>query len=1095
MNFTRLNNILGWLVWAIATVTFVATIEPTASFWDCGEYIACAFKMEVGHAPGAPFFLVIARFFGLFAGGDTSKVAYMINVMSALSSSFTILFLFWTITKMGKKMAIMKDKLFSNPWQIAVLAAGTVGALAYTFSDSFWFSAVEGEVYAMSSFFTAVSFWAILKWEEQADQANNMRWIVLIALLVGLSIGVHLLNLLVIPAIVFIYYFKKYKTITRNGLIAAGIISVVLLGFIQAGLIPSLAQLSADFDLLFVNTLGMPFNLGTFLYMILVIALPILFIYYTNTKNEKVYTIAFYTFIVFSIFAVASGQTGKSMLFRLITLGASIYFLNKNKTKLEILNTIALSFIMIVLGFSTYFILVIRSQANTPIDENNVENAINLVSYLNREQYGDWPIAYGQYYNTPLLKEQPYKDGSPVYEQSKVTGKYEVIDDRKNSIPNYDPEFCTPFPRMWNGSQQAYVQGYKVWGDIKGTKKFVTDENGEQKEIIKPKFGENLGYFFKYQIGYMYLRYFAWNFIGRQNDVQGTIKNATDGNMLTGIDFLDKAFNGTTSKQMPYAMKNNKAANKLYGFPFILGLLGFFYQLKRNNKDLLVVFLLFFFTGLAIVVYLNQNPYQPRERDYAYAASFYAYAIWIGLGVMSIFEFFTKYMKGISPALAAGALSLVAVPVIMAKEGFDDHDRSKRTMSRDFAINYLQSCEKNAILFTNGDNDTFPLWYAQEIEGIRTDVRVVNLSLLQTDWYIAQMRRAAYESELMPYIIPQEKLVGSKLEVVYFSGQKTDAIDVKTAMNLLAIEDPSTKLPYGDRVIDALPTSTFSVNVDSTAVVNNGTVQKDVANRIVKKIEWKINRSYITKNDLMILDLLAANDWKRPIYFAVTTGSEAYIGLQDYFQLEGLTYRLVPVKNRPDEMQSTGARVYLDKMYDNVVNKFQWGGMKSKGVNLDENCLRMSLNMRLQMGVLSNALIDAGKSDKALKVIDKMLTEMPDENVPYDASLMNTVIAYYKLKDVTKATALSNKIFGILEGDYNFYTKLDRKKQIAYGRELQQCEQVMSQLTQQAMVYGNGKHASDLEKRFVALFGQSPLAPMTQPQDRMPTLPDSVLQK
>ncbi len=1094
MSFNRLNNILGWLVWAIATITFVATIEPTASFWDCGEYIACSYKMEVGHAPGAPFFLVIARVFGLLAGNDTSKAAYMINVMSALCSSFTILFLFWTITKMGKKIAILKDKLFPTNWQWAVLGAGVVGALAYTFSDSFWFSAVEGEVYAMSSFFTAVSFWAILKWEEEADEAGNMRWIVLIALLVGLSIGVHLLNLLVIPAIVFIYYFKKYKTITRNGFIAAGIISVVLLGFIQAGLIPSLAQLSADYDLFFVNTLGLPFNLGTFLYMFLVLALPSLFIYYAHTKNEKVYNIAFYTFIVFSVLAVASGQTGKSMFFRLVTLGLSIYFLNKNKAKLDILNTVALSFIMIVLGFSTYAILVIRSQANTPIDENNVENAINLVSYLNREQYGDWPIAYGQYYNSPLDPAQPYKDGSPVYEQSKTTGKYEVIDDRKNSIPNYDPEFCTVFPRMWNGSQQAYVQGYKVWGDIKGTKKTVM-ENGEQKEIIKPRFSENIAYFFKYQLGYMYLRYFAWNFIGRQNDVQGTIKNATDGNFITGIDFVDKGLNGTTTKYMPYAMRNNKAANKLYALPFILGLFGFFYQLKRNNKDLFVVFLLFFFTGLAIVVYLNQNPYQPRERDYAYAASFYAYAIWIGLGVMSIFEFFSKYMKGITPALAATALSLVAVPVIMAKEGYDDHDRSKRTMSRDFAINYLQSCEKNAILFTNGDNDTFPLWYAQEIEGIRTDVRVVNLSLLQTDWYIAQMRRAAYDSELMPYTIPQEKLVGSKLEVVYFSGQKTDAVDVKESMKLLATEDPSTKLSYGDRVIDGLPSNSFYVTVDSTAVVNNGTVQKDVANRIAKRVEWKLNKSYITKNDLMILDLLAANDWKRPVYFAVTTGADAYIGLQDYFQLEGLTYRLVPVKNTKEEMQSTGARVYLDKMFDNVVNKFQWGGMKTKGVNLDENCMRMSLNMRLQMGVLANALIDAGKNDKAVKVIDKMMTEMPDENVPFDASLMNTVIAYYKMKDLNKGTELSNKIFSIMEGDYNFYSKLDRRNQVPYGREMQQAEQVMAQLTQQAMVYNNGKHAADLEKRFRNLFGQSPLAPQQEAMPTIPEMPDSVLKK
>lgn len=1073
-NYRKLNNLVGWLVWAVATFTYCSTIEPTASFWDCGEYIATAYKLEVGHPPGAPFFLLIARFFTMFSMGDPASAAMWVNIMSGLCSSFTILFLFWTITRLAKKILSPLENPTDGGKIWAILGAGLIGGLAYTFSDSFWFSAVEGEVYAMSSLFTAAVFWAILKWEEEAEQADSMRWIVLIAFLTGMSIGVHLLNLLVIPSICFIYYFKKYK-FTWGGFIVAGIVSILLLGGIQAGVIPGIAKLAADYELFFVNKLGLPFNAGTLLYFILLIGLVAAAIAYSVNRKPGYYKITFFMAIAFAVFAVVSGSGGGSMFTRLLVLGGMVYAIHYLKDKHAILNTISLSFAMMLIGYSTFFVLVIRSQANTPMDENNPENALNMLSYLNREQYGDWPILYGQYYNAPTKPRNEFKDGTPTYERNKTTGKYDVIDKREDVNPVYEEEFCTVFPRMWS-QQSNHEEAYKYWGNVKGRPKQVMGQNGEPETIYVPTFSENLTYFFRYQVGYMYWRYFAWNFIGRQNDVQGLVNNPTDGNWITGIKGFDEGRLDSTEPYNPTSStRNNKGTNKFFAIPFILGLLGLWYQYKKTAKDTFVVFCLFFFTGLAIVVYLNQYPYQPRERDYAYAASFYAYAIWIGLGVLFLYEFFSKRMNARSGAIAAIVICSVA-PVLMGTQGWDDHNRSKRTMARDFAINYLQSCEPNAVLFTNGDNDTFPLWYAQEVEGIRTDVRVVNLSLFQTDWYIDQCRRAAYSSAPLPFTMSPDKYAASRRDIVYFMDKNIGYVNVRELMNYVASDKIENKYNMGGELLHILPSNKISIPVDSAKVVKNGSVQKGLENRISKSVDWQIRRSYITKNDLLVLDLLAGFNWERPIYFAVTTGREAYLGLDEYLQLEGLAYRLTPVRSTKEEMQ-TGARINASKMYDNIMTKFQWGGMSTPDIYLDENSLRFASNMRIQIGGLASVLVQSGQKDKAVKVLDKAMQEMPEETVPFDATMYSIIIGYFQAGENKKAAPLAEKLFALFESDLLYYNKLPGHHKAAYGGEIRRSKELMISLMQVARANGETELAKRFEQRLPAVISAEDMQP------------------
>ncbi|MCD4683824.1 MAG: DUF2723 domain-containing protein, partial [Bacteroidales bacterium] len=761
-SYKKINSILGWIIFTIASLIYIMTAEPTASFWDCGEYIATAYKLQVGHPPGAPFFQLIGRFFTFFAFGDVSNVAFMINIMSALSSSFTILFLFWTLTMLAKKLALRSGEMTEGK-MYAVFGSAIVGSLAYTFSDSFWFSATEGEVYGMSSFFTALVFWAILKWEENADEKHSFRWLIFIAYMMGLSVGVHLLNLLAIPAIAFVYYFKRNKTINYKGMIVTFIISILILGFVMTGIIPWIVKLASYFELFFVNTIGMPFNSGTIIYFILLIGGIFWGIRYTRKNNKTV------------------------------------------------LNTIIWALTFILIGYSSFFLLIIRSNANTPIDENNPEDAISLLSYLNREQYGDWPVLHGQYFNAPIAERE---DGTPVYRRSEEKGKYIIIDDRKGTTPVYNSEFTTLFPRMWNSTEQRYINDYKTWSKMKGIPTKVTDEFGESQVLDKPTFGENLRYFFRYQINHMYFRYFMWNFSGRQNDVQG-MADRKNGNWITGIRFLDNARLGPVL-DTPKSLQS-KATNKFYLLPLILGLIGLIYQLKNDNRNFMVVLLLFLMTGLAIVVYLNQHSPQPRERDYAYAASFYAFAIWIGLGIYALYETLTKKTEQKLTAIIISGIALILVPGIMAKEGWDDHNRSNRYTALAIANNYLNSCAPNAILFTNGDNDTFPLWYAQEVEGLRTDIRVVNLSLLNTEWYIEQMKRKAYDADPVPFSLKWDQYKDGTRNFTYFIENENIKGHVELRQLFDIIHKDPDRLTMQTRIgpLEYFPTKKFKIKIDS----------------------------------------------------------------------------------------------------------------------------------------------------------------------------------------------------------------------------------------------------------------------------------------
>jgi len=943
-NYKLLNNIIGWAVFLIAAITYISTAEPTASFWDCGEYIATAYKLQVGHPPGAPTFQLFGRIFSMMAGGDVSKVAFMINTMSALCSAFTILFLFWSLTMLIKRLSLKDGNELDIAKTIAIFGSAVVGSLAYTFSDTFWFSAVEGEVYAMSSMFTAIVFWAILKWEQVAEQKDSLRWLLLIAFLVGLSIGVHLLNLLTVPAIVFVIYFKKFKT-SRKGIFYASILSLLILIGILYGIIPGIVYLYGKIEIFFVNILRLPFNSG-------------------------------------------------SIFFTLFIIAAIIWGLNYTKKKIKpILNATILSFAFLLIGYSTFLILIIRSNANPPIDENNPEDAVSLLSYLNRDQYGKTPLFYGQYYNAPAIN---FKDGTPYYSKDKKKGKYVVTDDRKKSVPVYDKRYTTVFPRMWSNQQSQHIANYKSYAGI--------TNDPENKKI--PTFGQNLKYMFSYQIGYMYFRYFMWNFVGRQNDIQG-YGGLTNGNWLSGIEFLDEARIGPQDN-IPETMKN-KGRNRYYFIPLILGLLGLIFHFSKHKNDAVIVTLLFFMTGLAIAIYLNMQAYQPRERDYAFAASFYAFAIWLGIGVYAIFDKLKKFTNPKLVAVGTSAICLLLVPTIMAKENWDDHDRSNRYTVLAVATNYLNSCAPNAIIFTNGDNDTFPLWYAQEVEGVRTDIRICNLSLFNTDWYIDQMKRKAYNSEPVPMQMTQDQYRQGNRDYLFVYEKYNDYTNIKTVVNDFL--DDSQKVPLSSgKSANIVTARKLFIPVDTLLVVQNGTVAPQDADKIVKRIEWEFSDNIVQKNMLGMMDILANFDWKRPIYFATTTGNDAYFGLEEYFQLEGLAYRLVPIKTPKNDNNAYFGRVRTDVLYDNLMNKFIWGNINDPKINLNEDNTRITTHFRNSFAKLATALIDEGKKDSALKVLNKINEIIPNKLIPYNYVSISQMIDYYRI-DTPDAIKKGDEMF------------------------------------------------------------------------------------
>lgn len=952
-NYRKINNVLGWIVFVIASTVYILTSEPTMSFWDCGEYIATAFKLEVGHPPGAPLFQMMGRFFSLFAFGNEALVARMVNTMSALASGFTILFLFWTLTMITKKILAKSGEITREKMWV-IMAAGVTGALAYTFSDSFWFSAVEGEVYALSSFFTAIVVWAIFKWEEQAGERHSYRWLILIAYLVGLSVGVHLLNLLAIPAITFVYYFKKYPKPDAKGVALTAFISLIILALVMYVIIPWIVNLAGLSERFFINTAGLPFNSGTAIYFALLIGLVLWGLIVTRRRVKPLW------------------------------------------------NTVILAFSFIVIGYSSFLMLVIRSNADPPIDENNPENAMYLLAYLNREQYGDWPLLKGQYYNAPIIDRT---DGNPVYVKDRASGKYLVSDDRKGALPVYDPRFTTLFPRMWDQSEPRFAEEYVRWGNVKGIPVEVQNGNTTETRNV-PAFSENLTFFWNYQLTHMYFRYFMWNFVGRQNDIQG-LGNKIDGNWKSGIAFIDRLRLG--QQDIPESRKNS-GDNSFYFLPLLLGLIGIWFTLKKDKQSAWIIFLLFFMTGVAIVLYLNSHSPQPRERDYAFAGSFYAFAFWIGLAIPQLAEWLRRLPAKIPAAAIPLAIGLF-VTGIMAKEGWDDHDRSGRYTALAVASNYLNSCAPNAILFTNGDNDTFPLWYAQEVEGIRTDVRVVNLSLLNTDWYIEQMKRRAYLSEPVPFSLTRDKYRQGNHDITYLFDDeefKNTYVDLRSLFGLLAQDDSKLKMKTSQvGMIDFFPTKKFMVPYDSTDF-HPGDPKLTGIYKKPDTIRWEINRQGIEKNNLMILDLLATNNWKRPVYFVMTTGTETYLGLEPWFHLEGLAYRLLPV--RAEAPEGTIGQVNTRVMYDNLMNKFTWGNLNKKAIYLDDNNRRMIMNLRTLFGRLSEALIREGKMDSARRVLDRCLEVMPDAIAPLDFFAVPVVAGYYQIGETVKANQLAAKL-------------------------------------------------------------------------------------
>jgi hypothetical protein len=1035
--YRLVDNVLGWLVFAIAAFTYCSTIEPTASFWDCPEFITTGYKLEIGHPPGAPFFMLTANLFSHFAS-DPSQVARMVNTMSALLSATTILFLFWTITHLTRKLIVKDWSSLTLGKTIAIESSGVVGALIYTWSDTFWFSAVEGEVYAYSSAFTAIVFWLILKWEDHADEPHSDRWLVLIFYMTGLSIGVHLLNLLCLPAIVLVYCYRRFPNIELKGSLIALLVSFVLVAAVLYGVIPGIVTVGGWFELLFVNVLGLPFNTGLVIYIALLVASTLWAIYESYVgRNKKLENIS--TLLAFALIGIPFvGYGWHAVVCGIIILAIVWWMFNRKKmvdkkpvylVSSHLKNTVLLCMLMLMIGYSSYALIVIRSVANPPMDQNSPEDIFTLGSYLSRDQYGSYPLLYGQAYTSQVALEQDgnmckpkMTEGAPIYSRKEKASKnekdsYFIVSHHNNYI--YAQNML--FPRMWDSN---HAQDYESWmGGVDGTE-VPYDRCGEQMTVKMPSQIENIKFFLSYQCNFMYWRYFMWNFAGRQNDIQGN-GEPEHGNWITGISFLDNARLGDQSK-LPDDLKMNKGHNVFYCLPLLLGLIGLFWQAfrgRRGIRQFWVVCFLFFMTGLAIVVYLNQTPVQPRERDYAYAGSFYAFAIWCGMGVAALVDLMKKYLKVESP-IAIGALSLVCllVPVQMVSQTWDDHDRSGRYTCRDFGRNYLMTLQDkgNPIIFTNGDNDTFPLWYNQETEGVRTDARVCNLSYLQTDWYIDQMKRPAYGSPSVPITWPRLDYCSGTNEYVEVNPSlKSQVLDFykKNPMAAKAQfgDNPfelANVMKYWVRSKDAdmhvVPTDTLYVTIDKNAVKHSGMMMASdtIPDRMVISLKGK-NALY--KNDLMMLEMIAHCNWTRPIYVALTVGQENYMNLGDNFIQEGLANRISPfTTNAP------GAKNYdTQKVYNNLMSRYRYGGLSKPGLYIDETVMRMCYTHRRLFGQLALHLIAEGQKAKALKVLQKAEKELPTYNIPmnYMSGGNDIARAYAMLGQKKKALEIINQVW------------------------------------------------------------------------------------
>ena len=1004
--YKLVNNVLGWLTFLVAAFVYCSTIEPTASFWDCPEFITTGYKLEVGHPPGAPFFMLTANLFSQFAS-DPTQVAKMVNTMSALLSATTILFLFWSITHLARKLILKDWSEMTTGKLIAIEASGLVGALIYTFSDTFWFSAVEGEVYAYSSAFTAIVFWLILKWEDHADEPHSDRWLVLIAYMTGLSIGVHLLNLLCIPAIVLVYCYRRYPHIELKGSLLALLVSFVIVAGVLYGVVPGIINVAGWFELLFVNQLGCPFNTGEIIYIILLVAIVIWAIYESYTdRSFKRQNISF-TLAVGMLGIPFRGMGWGAALAGIVILVAIYFGLNYRKkadkqlvpvVSARFKNTALLCMLMLMIGYSSYAVIVIRSAANPPMDQNSPEDVFTLGSYLSRDQYGDSPLLYGQAYTSQVAFDvegnmciPKRKEGAAIWQRKEKASEnekdsYFVVSHKDKLV--YAQNML--FPRMHSS---AHAQAYENWlGGVTGTN-VPYDRCGEQVTVKMPTQWDNIRFFLSYQCNFMYWRYFMWNFAGRQNDLQGS-GEPEHGNWITGISFIDNWMLGDQSK-LPQELKENKGHNVFYCLPLLLGLVGLFWQAWRGQRGIRqfwVVFFLFFMTGLAIVLYLNQTPQQPRERDYAYAGSFYAYAIWCGLGVLALYDMLKKKLKTNDVALASVlGVACLLVPVQMASQTWDDHDRSGRYTCRDFGQNYLMTLQDKGypIIFTNGDNDTFPLWYNQETEGFRTDARVCNLSYLQTDWYIDQMKRPAYDSPSVPITWPRLDFCSGTNDYV-----QVDPSLKQQIMDFYKEHPAEAKEQFGENPFElknvlnnwvrtknkemhVIPTDTLYLTIDKEAVKKSGMMMASdtIPDRMVISLAGK---RALYKNDLMMLEMLAQCNWTRPLYVAATVGSDNYMNLGDNFVQEGLAYRITPfTTNKP------GAKNFdTEKTYNNVMNRYKFGGLDKKGLYIDETIMRMCYTHRNLFAQLALALIREGKNDKALKVLRKAEKSIPEYNVP-----------------------------------------------------------------------------------------------------------------
>jgi len=1017
-NFKKWNNILGWFVFAIALITYWLTVEPTASFWDAGEYITTSSNLEVGHPPGAPLYQLLGAFFSIFAM-EASNIALTINLMSVFASAFTILFMFWSLTLLLTNV-ISKYSEINKDNTVAILGSAAIGALSFAFTDSFWFNAVEAEVYAMAAFIMSVLFYLALRWERDMDQPRGNRWVILIAFVIGLSFGVHFMGLLTIPAMGMLYFFKNYTKVTVKNFIVANVVMVAILLFIFKLLLPMTLRFFSASEIFFINSMGLPFNSGTIIAGLLFIALFYYLLRYTRSKN------------------------------------------------LVHLNTLLLSILFIFIGFSSWVMLPVRANAGTMINENNPNNARELLAYYNREQYPETHLFYGPSFTETYVgldPSNPYKDDKPKFEKDENTGKYIIVNDYVNASQNTDDSQKGLFPRMWSIEHNAnyleftdglnfnikreyigeaqlidIVTNFKTdiaQGKI-GSKEFDSflRDFGPFLDIEKPSFWQNISYMFEYQFGYMYLRYFMWNFSGRQDDKQGELTDL-HGNWLTGITFLDEMRLGS-QENLPSDALSNKARNTYFMLPFLLGIIGLLFHFKNDNKSFWVLLIFFLFTGLALKVYLNERPFEPRERDYALVGSFYVFAMWIGFGVYALFEIVKEYIK---PKLAIPivlTVTALAVPVLLISQNWDDHDRSNRYTAQSMAKMYLDSCDENAIIFTIGDNDTFALWYAQGVEGYRQDVRVVNTSLFQTDWYIDDMKKKAFSSDPIPSQLTHDKYKYGSRDFIFFQKTRKDTININRWMDWVADDSQNTMVELESRKFaNTFPSKVLRVPVDKDAVLRNGIVDPKDADKIVPYIDIVLKGNIIYKNRMMMLDVIANNNWERPIYFSGGAfGDDDYIWMKEFLQLEGVVYKLVPIrtpinKGNPFDM----GRIDSDKMYD-IVMEWDWGNSGDPDIYHDVETRRNGITYRSNLARLADALIQEGKNEKAERILDLAMEKMPVDKFEFYSLLEPFVMGYYEIGNIEKARGVYKSVIKHYQEHLRYYSGLSYRQQEVLGDEI-----------------------------------------------------------